>query len=129
MYPLCGRAKDMTRIYEIGTFYPNTTINVRDYPSLQGNIVASYTNGESLIYDSYVVNDGYIWLSYIASSGSRRYVAWRVQGGETFGTIPSGESDHNTSSSGSNEYLNLISETGTFYPSATINVRDYPSLQ
>ncbi len=34
----------MTRIYEIGTFYPNTTINVRDYPSLQGNIVASYTN-------------------------------------------------------------------------------------
>ena len=44
MYPLCGRAKDMTRIYEIGTFYPNTTINVRDYSSLQGNIVASYTN-------------------------------------------------------------------------------------
>lgn len=87
MYPLCGRAKDMTRIYEIGTFYPNTTINVRDYPSLQGNIVASYTNWESLIYDSYVVNDGYIWLSYIASSGSRRYVAWRVQGGETFGKI------------------------------------------
>ncbi|MBU3106152.1 SH3 domain-containing protein, partial [Clostridium gasigenes] len=32
-------------------------------------------------------NGGYVWISYVASSGARRYVAWRVQGGEKFGTI------------------------------------------
>ncbi|MFS0946551.1 SH3 domain-containing protein [Enterococcus casseliflavus] len=62
----------------MGTFYPNTTVNVRDYPSTKGNVVSRYTAGESVNYDSYVINDGYIWLSYIAGSGSRRYVAWRV---------------------------------------------------
>jgi len=114
-----GTNESFTRISETGTFYPNTTINVRDYPSTQGNVVAQYTTGESLIYDSYVVNDGYVWLSYISFSGPRRYLAWRVHGGETFGTIPSG----------ANEGFTPISETGTFYPNTTINVRDYPSTQ
>ncbi|WP_346905995.1 SH3 domain-containing protein, partial [Clostridium sp.] len=82
-----GSNKGFTPISETGTFYPNTTINVRDYPSTQGNILAQYTTGESLVYDSYVVNGGYVWLSYLASSGARRYIAWRVNGGETFGTI------------------------------------------
>ena len=114
-----GTNESFTLIYENGTFYPNTTINVRDYPSTQGNILAQYTTGESVIYDSYVVNDGYVWLSYIASSGARRYLAWRVHGGEKFGTIPSDTSGDFT----------LTSETGTFYPNTTINVRDYPSTQ
>lgn len=80
--------KSIERISETGTFYPNTTINVRDYPSVStGNVLARYTSEDSLIYDSYVVNNGYVWLSYIASSGARRYVAQRVQNGEKFGTI------------------------------------------
>ncbi|HBL1561336.1 TPA: SH3 domain-containing protein [Enterococcus faecium] len=62
--------------------------NLRDYPSTNNsNVLAQYTNGDNLIYDSYVVNNGYVWLSYIASSGARRYVAWRVQNGETYGEI------------------------------------------
>lgn len=112
-----GTNEPFERIKEIGTFYPNTTINVRDYPSTKGNIVAQYVDGETVNYDSYVINDGYIWLSYIASSGSRRYLAWRVQNGEKFGTIPSGVDNDVTRSS----------ETGTFFPNTTINVRDYPS--
>lgn len=114
-----GTNESFTLIYENGTFYPNTTINVRDYPSTQGNILAQYTTGESVIYDSYVVNDGYVWLSYISFSGTRQYLAWRVHGGEKFGTIPSDTSGDFT----------LTSETGTFYPNTTINVRDYPSTQ
>ncbi|WP_346905996.1 glucosaminidase domain-containing protein, partial [Clostridium sp.] len=38
-----GTNESFTRISETGTFYPNTTINVRDYPSTQGNILAQYT--------------------------------------------------------------------------------------
>ena len=72
---------------ETGTFYPNTTVNVRTYPSTSGTLIAQYTSGESVVYDSYIINEGYIWLSYISYSGSRRYLAWRVQNGETFGYI------------------------------------------
>ncbi|MBU3106209.1 SH3 domain-containing protein, partial [Clostridium gasigenes] len=114
-----GTNESFTRNSEIGTFYPNTTLNVRDYPSTQGNVLAQYTTGESINYDSYVVNGGYVWISYVASSGARRYVAWRVNGGEKFGTIPSG----------TNEGFTPISETGTFYPNTTLNVRDYPGTQ
>lgn len=114
-----GTNESFTPIYETGTFYPNTTINVRDYPSTQGNVVAQYTTGESVVYDSYIVNGGYVWLSYISFSGPRRYLAWRVQGGEKFGTIPLG----------TNEGFTPIYETGTFYPNTTINVRDYPGTQ
>ena len=112
-----GTNEPFERINEIGSFYPNTTVNVRDYPSTKGNIVAQYVDGEMVNYDSYVINDGYIWLSYISFSGPRRYIAWRVQDGETFGSFDS-ELD---------EAIERIPETGTFYPNTTINVRDYPS--
>lgn len=108
-----------TRVPETGRFYPNTTINVRDHPSTSGNILAQYVSGQNFVYDSYVVNNGYVWLSYIATSGARRYVAWRVQNGQTFGTIPSGSGGGFT----------RISETGTFISNTTINVRDYPSTR
>lgn len=114
-----GTNEPFTRIEEFGTFYPNTTINVRDYPSTQGSVMAQYTSGQSVYYDSYVINEGYVWLSYIGGSGERRYLAWRIQGGQTFGTIPSG----------SEEGINRIPESGTFYPNVTINVRDYPSTE
>ena len=29
----------------------------------------------------------WVWLSYIAKSGQRRYVAWRIENGEKFGVI------------------------------------------
>lgn len=51
------------------------TLNVRNKPSLSGDIVAKYTNGGVINYDSYCVNDGYVWISYISYSGERRYVA------------------------------------------------------
>lgn len=83
-----GGGDEFTRVPETGyRFYPDRTVNVRDYPSRQGKVVAQYYKGESFAYDSYVVKDGHIWLSYISASGPRRYVAWRVHGGEKFGYI------------------------------------------
>lgn len=37
--------------------------------------IARYVRGQSFNYDGYMVNDGFVWLSYISFSGVRRYVA------------------------------------------------------
>lgn len=37
--------------------------------------VARYVKGQSFNYDSYQVNDGFVWLSYLSNSGVRRFVA------------------------------------------------------
>lgn len=53
-----------------------TALNVRNQPSLYGDIVAVYEYDSSFYYDQYVDNDGYRWLCYTgATSGERRYVA------------------------------------------------------
>ncbi len=76
---------------ERGTFTANDTINVRDKPSTSGKVVAQYKKGQSVIYDKFCHNGGYVWLSYIANSGARRYmVAGRSNGKKrtsSFGTF------------------------------------------
>lgn len=51
--------------------------NVRTAPSLSGQIVAAYSEGQTVILDDwYKSADGYIWGRYTgASSGQKRYVA------------------------------------------------------
>lgn len=66
---------------ESATFYPNTTINIRNQPSRSGIVVGQYNNGEFVVYDSYVVNDGHVWISYISFGGERRYMAIRTHNG------------------------------------------------
>lgn len=61
---------------ESGIFVPNTTINVRDSASTSGNIVASYSSGESVNYDKYLIDqNGYVWIHYISYDGKDRYMA------------------------------------------------------
>lgn len=63
-------------VEETGQFKVNvTSINVRDKPSIQGHIVANYSFGEKVNYDSYVMNEGFVWISYISYSNERRYMA------------------------------------------------------
>ena len=50
-------------------------INVRRYPDLSGEIVATYQPGEKVHYDSKGSNAGYRWISYIGESGNRNYMA------------------------------------------------------
>ena len=51
-------------------------LNVRDQPSLSGNVVATYSNGQTVNLDRWgVVADGYIWGRYTAYSGAVRYIA------------------------------------------------------
>lgn len=51
-------------------------LNVRDRPSLSGNVVATYSNGQTVNLDHWgTVADGYIWGRYTAYSGAIRCVA------------------------------------------------------
>lgn len=63
-------------------------LNVRDNPSLKGKVVAQYKKGQSLYYDGYVKNDGYVWVHYISFTGKERWVAVRViSTNEPYGTF------------------------------------------
>ncbi|WP_431603044.1 SH3 domain-containing protein [Clostridium baratii] len=37
-----------------------------------------YNKDESIIYDYYVDNEGYRWISWVDASGNRRYMAVKV---------------------------------------------------
>ena len=50
-------------------------LNVRSQPNTASQAVAQYANGQTFNYDSYTIQNGYVWLSYIGQSGQRRYVA------------------------------------------------------
>ena len=51
-------------------------LNVRDRPSVSGNVVATYSSGQTVNLDHWgTVADGYIWGRYTAYSGAIRYVA------------------------------------------------------
>lgn len=53
------------------------TCNVRSYPSTNAPIVAQYAPQQRINYDQVWEGNGYRWISYIANSGKRRYVAYR----------------------------------------------------
>lgn len=51
-------------------------LNVRDRPSVSGNVVATYSYGQTVNLDHWgTVADGYIWGRYTAYSGAIRYIA------------------------------------------------------
>ena len=60
-----------TRVPEVASVVVDVEkINVRNEPSTSGEAVAYYSAGEQVNYDSYVVSNGYVWIS-----GTRRYMA------------------------------------------------------
>lgn len=61
---------------ETGTFTVEiSALNVRVAAGLDAEIVAVYTAGQEINYDGWCDVDGYIWITYIAASRNRRYVA------------------------------------------------------
>lgn len=70
-----------------GTFRVAYGLNVRQAPSTSAAIMAQYSGGQSFTYDSKVVANGYLWVSYMSYSGARRYAAIKnLSTGQTFGT-------------------------------------------
>lgn len=63
-------------IRENATFYPETTIKIREAPSINGNDTGFvYEKGMSVQYDGFVKREGYVWISWVGSSGNRRWMA------------------------------------------------------
>ena len=63
-----------------------SSLNVRSEPSVSAESVAKYSKGETAPFDSYVRAEDIDWLSYIAGSGKRRYIASRTSGGKCYTT-------------------------------------------
>lgn len=62
-------------------------LNVRRAPNTSGEIVATYTKGQSFKYDTVIIDaNGYVWVSYVGGSGKRNYVATgATKDGKRFG--------------------------------------------
>lgn len=56
-------------------------LNVRNEPTRNSAVVATYSKGQKFNYDSYIISDGHLWLSYVSNSGVRRYAAEGVYDG------------------------------------------------
>lgn len=56
----------------------NTSVQIREKPSTKSKSVGQYNKGQTVVYDYYVDNEGYRWISWIGGSGKRRYSAVRV---------------------------------------------------
>lgn len=79
----------IARVAQKGKFLPNTTVAIKYDPKVKAVQVASLGIGESVIYDSYVKSDGYIWVSYIRAGNKKRaYVCAReVKTNKPYGTF------------------------------------------
>lgn len=52
-------------------------LNIRTAPSLNAEVVASWSANDTFNYDGYVDAEGIRWVTYVGNSGNRRYVARR----------------------------------------------------
>lgn len=78
---------DMYKITASGSFTFNTSCRVRNTPDMSDSGVATYTSGMTVSYDSKLKNGNHLWLSYIATSGTRRYIPYaNTDTGVYFGT-------------------------------------------
>lgn len=75
---------NFSRVPEIGKFTStiDSPIYIRRAPSTSAEYAKDtdgnpvwYEKGQSVIYDSYVIINGYVWISYIGGSGNRNYIA------------------------------------------------------
>ena len=80
--PSYDSTEEWTRIPETGHFTVEVpSINVRNKPSKLGKVTNTYYKGERIYYDSYVIKEGFVWISYISYSGERHYVATGTHNG------------------------------------------------
>lgn len=72
---------------EKGVFYPNTTIKVRDRPSVKGNLIARYYKGEDQEYHTVHIGNGYVWIQYDRWNGGQGYIPIREYNNGKYGPL------------------------------------------
>ena len=124
-----------------GTFYPNTTLNVRTGAGTGYSKVATYYSGESVQYNQVIIKSDYVWARYLRSNGYYGYIALGVNGGESYGkrvvntapskvyyTVKYGDSfwkianDHGTTISNLTS-LNGLSMYSMIYPGQSLRIK------
>lgn len=78
------------RVAMTGVFYPDRTLEVSRDLDPNSPAVAEYQPGSAIRYDSYVLANGYAWISYVSYGGQRRFVAVGPDDGSTGTTWGSG---------------------------------------
>ena len=74
--------EEWIRMKEVGYFTVEVpSINVRNKPSKLGKVTNTYYKGECICYDSYVIKEGFVWISYISYSGERHYISTGTHNG------------------------------------------------
>ncbi|CAK1254494.1 glycoside hydrolase family protein [Fructobacillus tropaeoli] len=79
-----------TLIRYSGIFIPNQILPVSADTDPSSPAIATYDVGEKIAYDSYILVNGYAWISYISESGQRHYVAVGPDDGATSTTWGTG---------------------------------------
>lgn len=101
----------------VGTFYPSMRLPVSGDTDPNSPALAYYEVGEAILYDSYTFENGYAWISYIAVSGLRRYIAVGPNDGRADTVWGTGFFDGGANNSG-----NVWGMSGIFYPSKKLPV-------
>ncbi|URZ86568.1 SH3 domain-containing protein [Floricoccus penangensis] len=72
-----GTAANWSLVKTSGTHVFKEKSDVRAEPKMSSSSLATYSPGQSVSYDYKTSFDGYEWISYIAGSGNRRFIAIR----------------------------------------------------
>ena len=72
-----AQASTGNRVPQNATFKAAYDMNIRRSPSLDGQVVGTWSKGYEQRYDSYIDSEGIRWVSWIGPSGNRNYVAVR----------------------------------------------------
>lgn len=122
-----------------GTFYPNTTLNVRSGAGTAYRKVATYYPGESVQYNQVLIKSDYVWARYLRANGYYGYIALGVNDGVSYGkrivgashtyyTVKSGDSWWSIAQHNGLSMTTLASQNGktiytTIYPGQRLVVR------
>ena len=114
---------------ETAVMYPTETINVYSEPLEWGAPVATYYKGESVKYHKVHLGNGYLWLEYTRSNGSKGFVPYRTYNGKTYGN-PRGTINNPPKPVAPKPVEKIdkkYAQKGTFYPNKAIKVYSKPS--
>lgn len=87
--PQAAGEYEISRKSEKGTFTANDTIYFRNKPYVGNDnpIIDAYHNRESVVYDTVITTNEYVWISWISRTNVRRYMPIRTYDNGVYGTL------------------------------------------